>query len=77
MEKKGYIPRSFNMGDHSTTPINAPKSFYADGIGIDGSQKQDLVRPAPVIDVRAKYSEARTYTTPSLDQITVKTVLLG
>jgi kynurenine formamidase len=42
------------MGEHSATHMNAPNSFFADGMGIEGYQPQDLVRPAVVIDVRAQ-----------------------
>ncbi|HEC54331.1 MAG TPA: cyclase family protein [Gammaproteobacteria bacterium] len=53
LSKDGYFLRRFSMGEHSATHMNAPNSFYADGIGIDGYQPHDLVRPAVVIDVRA------------------------
>ncbi len=52
--KDGYFLRRFSMGEHSATHMNAPNSFYADGMGIDGYQPHDLVRPAVVIDVRAR-----------------------
>ncbi|TFY85992.1 cyclase family protein [Pseudomonas kairouanensis] len=52
--KDGYFLRRFSMGEHSATHMNAPNSFYADGMGIDGYPPHDLVRPAVVIDVRAQ-----------------------
>lgn len=54
LSKDGYFLRRFSMGEHSATHMNAPNSFYADGKGIDGYQPDDLVRPAVVIDVRAR-----------------------
>lgn len=54
LSKDGYFLRRFSMGEHSATHMNAPNSFYADGMGIDGYQPHDLVRPAVVIDVRAR-----------------------
>lgn len=54
LEQDGYFLRRFSMGEHSATHMNAPNSFFADGMGIEGYQPQDLVRPAVVIDVRAQ-----------------------
>jgi len=54
LAKDGYFLRRFSMGEHSATHMNAPNSFYADGMGIDGYKPEDLVRPAVVIDVRAR-----------------------
>ncbi|WP_025858206.1 cyclase family protein [Pseudomonas sp. CHM02] len=54
LEKDGYFLRRFSMGEHSATHMNAPNSFYADGMGIEGYQPEDLVRSAVVIDVRAR-----------------------
>ncbi|WP_248804253.1 cyclase family protein [Pseudomonas sp. MWU13-2100] len=53
-EKDGYYLRSFSMGEHSATHMNAPNSFHPDGIGIEAYKPESLVRPAVVIDVRAK-----------------------
>jgi len=50
----GYYLRSFSMGEHSATHMNAPNSFHPDGIGIDAYTPESLVRPAVVIDVRAQ-----------------------
>ncbi|UOK39430.1 cyclase family protein [Pseudomonas palleroniana] len=54
LEKDGYFLRRFSLGEHSATHMNAPNSFYADAMGIDGYQPEDLVRPAVVVDVRSK-----------------------
>ncbi|MBR8832806.1 MAG: cyclase family protein [Stigonema ocellatum SAG 48.90 = DSM 106950] len=50
--KDGYYLRRFAMGEHSATHINAPNSFYFDGVGIDEYSAESLVVPAVVIDVR-------------------------
>lgn len=52
MEEDGYYLRSFAMGEHSATHMNAPNSFHADGQGIDAYEPATLVRPAALIDVR-------------------------
>ena len=54
LEQDGYFLRRFSMGEHSATHMNAPNSFYANGMGIDGYPAEALVRPAVVIDVRGK-----------------------
>ncbi|MGH8451335.1 cyclase family protein [Pseudomonas sp.] len=54
LEKDGYFLRRFSMGEHSATHMNAPNSFYADGMGIEDYQPEDLIRPAVVIDVRGR-----------------------
>ncbi|PMX24875.1 MULTISPECIES: cyclase family protein [Pseudomonas] len=54
LDKDGYFLRRFSLGEHSATHMNAPNSFYAGGMGIDGYQPEDLVRPAVVIDVHGK-----------------------
>lgn len=53
-ETDGYYLRSFTIGEHSATHMNAPNSFHADGVGIDQYEPESLVRPAVVIDVREK-----------------------
>ncbi len=53
-EQDGYYLRGFSMGEHSATHMNAPNSFYPDGTGIDAYPPESLVRPAVVIDVRAR-----------------------
>nr|WP_326489596.1 cyclase family protein [Pseudomonas sp. HN11] len=54
LAEDGNFLRRFSMGEHSATHMNAPNSFYAGGMGIEGYQPEDLVRPAVVIDVRAR-----------------------
>lgn len=53
-EADGYYLRSFHIGEHSATHMNAPNSFHADGVGIDQYDPESLVRSAVVIDVRDK-----------------------
>ena len=48
----GYYLRSFSMGEHSATHMNAPNSFYPDGCGIDAYTPESLVRPAVLINVQ-------------------------
>ncbi len=50
----GYYLRGFSMGEHSGTHLNAPKSFYEDGIGIDEYSPESCILPAVVIDIREK-----------------------
>jgi len=66
-DRDGYFLRRFSMGEHSATHMNAPNSFYADGMGIDGYQPEDLVRPAVVIDVHGKTQSNPDYEISPLD----------
>ncbi len=50
----GFYLRRFTMGEHSGTHMNAPRSFDAQGGGIDAYSPDDLVVPAIVIDFRAQ-----------------------
>ena len=53
MEKDGYYLRSFTIGEHSATHMNAPNSFIAgDKRSITSYEAEQLVVPAAVIDVR-------------------------
>ncbi|WP_395610435.1 cyclase family protein [Pseudomonas sp. B22129] len=61
LEKDGYFLRRFSLGEHSATHMNAPNSFYSDGISIDGYNPQDLVRSAVVIDVRSRTQSNSDY----------------
>ena len=54
LQEDGYYLRSFSMGEHSATHMNAPNSFFARAMGIDGYQPESLVRPAVVIDVQGR-----------------------
>lgn len=50
----GYHLRRFSLGEHTATHINAPKSFYADGVGIDQYLADSLVVPAIVLNIQAQ-----------------------
>lgn len=52
LDKDGYYLRSFSIGEHSATHMNAPNSFHVGGQGIDGYSPESLVRPVTLIDVR-------------------------
>jgi kynurenine formamidase len=55
MDKDGYYLRSFTIGEHSATHMNAPNSFIAgDKRSITSYEAEQLVVPAAVIDVREK-----------------------
>ncbi|MBE9208977.1 cyclase family protein [Nostoc sp. LEGE 06077] len=47
----GYYLRSFSLGEHSATHINAPNSFVTTGVGIDDYPAESLVLSAVVIDI--------------------------
>lgn len=51
LNQDGYYLRRFSMGEHSGTHMNAPKSFYPDGAGIDRYRAKSLVVPAVAIDI--------------------------
>ena len=50
----GFYLRRFAMGEHGGTHMNAPRSFDAEGAGIDDYAPNELVVPAIVIDFRAQ-----------------------
>ncbi|MCX6372488.1 MAG: cyclase family protein [Actinobacteria bacterium] len=53
MKEDGYYLRSFTIGEHSATHMNAPNSFIAgDKRSITSYEAEQLVVPAAVIDVR-------------------------
>jgi len=55
MKKDGYCLRSFTIGEHSATHMNAPNGFIAgDKRAITSYSPEQLVVPAAVIDVRAE-----------------------
>jgi kynurenine formamidase len=47
----GYYLRKLDIGEHSATHINAPKSFEHQGISIEQYSAQSLVVPAIVINI--------------------------
>ncbi|WP_053144955.1 cyclase family protein [Pseudomonas sp. P97.38] len=61
LEKDGYHLRSFSMGEHSATHMNAPNSFDAGAMGIDGYTAESLVRPAVVVDLASRVGDESDY----------------
>ena len=54
--KDGYYLRSFSIGEHSATHMNAANSFYEKGKSIDAYGVQELILPAVVVDARKSCS---------------------
>src|ERR687886_319240 len=52
LENDGYYLRRFSLGEHSGTHMNAPNSFYPQGMSIDQYPAESLIAPAVVIDIR-------------------------
>lgn len=69
IEKDGYYLRRFSLGEHSSTHINAPKSFYEDGVGIDQYPAGSLVVPGVVIDVTQQVCQNPDYALSVADVI--------
>ena len=46
----GFFMRRFSLGEHGATHLNAPATFYPDGVGIDAYPAESLVASAVVID---------------------------
>lgn len=65
--KEGYYLRRFSMGEHSGTHINAPKSFYAQGVSIDTYPASSLVVSAVVIDVQKQAAANADYALTTSD----------
>ncbi|MBT2338427.1 MULTISPECIES: cyclase family protein [Pseudomonas] len=61
LDKDGYHLRSFSMGEHSATHMNAPNSFDANAMGIDGYTPGSLVRPAVVVDLASRLQDNPDY----------------
>ncbi len=54
--KDGYYLRSFSMGEHSATHMNAANSFFEKGKPVDAYGVQELILEAVVIDARKSCS---------------------
>jgi kynurenine formamidase len=63
----GYYLRSFSIGEHSATHMNAANSFHENGTGIDAYTPESLVVPAVVIDIRAKTADNPDYALTKAD----------
>jgi kynurenine formamidase len=66
----GYYLRRFSLGEHSATHMNAPKSFYANGVGIDQYSAQSLIVSAITIDICALAAVDADYTLTVADILT-------
>ena len=51
LENDGYYLRRFSLGEHSATHINAPNSFYDNGVSVDKYSAASLILPAVVINI--------------------------
>jgi kynurenine formamidase len=51
IQDDGYYLRRFSLGEHSATHINAPNSFYANGVSVDQYPASSLIVPAVVINI--------------------------
>jgi kynurenine formamidase len=61
LEKDGYYLRRFSLGEHSATHMNAPNSFYSQGISIDQYPAESLIAKAVVIDIRKQAAANPNY----------------
>jgi kynurenine formamidase len=62
MKKDGYYLRSFTIGEHSATHMNAPNSFIANSTdSITSYPAKQRVVPAVVIDIRSKAAKNPDY----------------
>jgi kynurenine formamidase len=62
MKKDGYYLRSFTIGEHSATHMNAPNSFIANNTEAITSYPADQrVLPAVVLDIRDKAAKNADY----------------
>ncbi|MEZ4312873.1 MAG: cyclase family protein [Polyangiaceae bacterium] len=61
LDADGYYLRSFTIGEHSGTHMNAPSSFFEGGAGIDAGGPEQRVVSAVVIDIRHKTQAGPDY----------------
>jgi kynurenine formamidase len=61
LDRDGYYLRRFSMGEHSATHMNAPNSFYVDGVGCDRYSADSLIVPAVVINICEQASSNSDY----------------
>ncbi len=70
LENDGYYLRRFSLGEHSATHMNAPNSFYADGMSIDQYPAESLVAKAVLIDIRKQAAANPDYALALSDVLT-------
>lgn len=58
LETDGYWLRKFEMGEHSGTHMNAPRSFFANGADVTSFAPAQLVLPAVIFDRCAEVRRA-------------------
>jgi kynurenine formamidase len=61
LENDGYYLRRFSLGEHSATHMNAPNSFYSQGMSIDQYPAESLIVKAVVIDIREQAAANPNY----------------
>lgn len=61
IDREGYYVRRLTIGEHSATHMNAPNSFFVDGVGIDAYAPASLVVPAIVVDIREQAAKHPDY----------------
>lgn len=61
LDQQGYNLRRFSLGEHSGTHMNAPNSFYPQGMSIDQYPAESLVAKAVVIDIRKQAAANPNY----------------
>ncbi|HEY9608573.1 cyclase family protein [Allocoleopsis sp.] len=61
LDKEGYYLRRFSLGEHSATHMNAPNSFYPEGMSIDKYPAESLIAQAVVIDIRKQAASNTDY----------------
>ncbi|MGD1938109.1 MAG: cyclase family protein [Cyanophyceae cyanobacterium] len=66
-ERDGYLLRKVEIGEHSATHINAPRSFAPEGRGLDDIPPEQLILPAVCVDVRDRCKGNRDYQIQNAD----------
>ncbi len=61
LENNGYYLRRFSIGEHSATHMNAPNSFYSQGMSIEQYPAESLIAKAVVIDIRSQAAANSDY----------------
>ena len=61
IESDGYFLRRITLGEHSGTHMNAPASFYPDGITIDQYEPESFIAQAVVLDMSRPSKDAPDY----------------
>ncbi|MBD2129286.1 cyclase family protein [Microcoleus sp. ZQ-A2] len=70
LDQQGYNLRRFSLGEHSGTHMNAPNSFYPQGMSIEQYPAESLIAPAVVIDIRQQAATNPDYVLTISDVLT-------